>query len=82
MIFVADIVITVLTVLKMNKQLERMEDIQKSILKISDEMSEIIGSGTIKTMDNILLISSNIFASYQKARGNPPGYNKFITSIS
>ena len=53
MIFVADIVITVLTVLKMNKQLERMEDIQKSILKISDEMSEIIGSGTIKTMDTL-----------------------------
>jgi Na+/phosphate symporter len=37
----------------MNKQLERMEDIQKSILKISDEMSELIGSGTIKTMDKL-----------------------------
>ena len=53
LIFVADIVITVLTVLKMNKQLERMEDIQKSILKISDEMSELIGSGTIKTMGKL-----------------------------
>lgn len=51
--FVADIVITVLTVLKMNKQLEKMEDIQKSILKISDGMSEIIGTGTIKTMDKL-----------------------------
>lgn len=53
LVFIADIVITVLTVLKMNKQLERMEDIQKSILKISDEMSELIGSGTIKTMDKL-----------------------------
>ena len=53
LIFVADIVITVLTVLKMNKQLERMEDIQKSILKISNEMSELIGSGTIKTMGKL-----------------------------
>ena len=53
LIFDADIVITVLTVLKMNKQLERMEDIQKSILKISNEMSELIGSGTIKTMGKL-----------------------------
>ena len=53
LVFIADIVITVLTVFKMNKQLERTEDIQKSILKISDEMSELIGSVTIKTMDKL-----------------------------
>ena len=51
--FIADIVITVLTVLKLNRELEKMEDIQKSILKLSDGMSEMIGTGTIKTMNQL-----------------------------
>ena len=52
-VFIADIIITVLTVLKLNKELEKMEYIQKSILKLSDGMSEIIGTGTIKAKDKI-----------------------------
>ncbi len=37
----------VTTVLKLNKELEKMEYIQKSILKLSDGISEIIGTGTM-----------------------------------
>jgi len=49
--FVADIVITVLTVLKLNKELEKMEDIRQSILKLSDGMSEVIGTQTMIAKD-------------------------------
>ena len=51
--FIADIIITVLTILKLNRELEKMADIQKSILRLSDGMSEMIGTGTIKTMDTL-----------------------------
>lgn len=52
-IFVADIVVTVLTVLKLNKELAKMEEIQNSILRISDELSEVIGNGTLNVMNKI-----------------------------
>ena len=49
--YLADNIITVLTVLKLNKELEMMEEIRKSILIVSDGMSEIIGNSTIKMVD-------------------------------
>lgn len=51
--FTADIVITVLTVLKFNKELEKMQAMQQSILRLSDGMSEAIGNGTIKVVNRI-----------------------------
>ena len=50
---VADVVITVLTVLKLNKELEKMENIQQNILRMSNEMSEFVGNATFKVMDKI-----------------------------
>ena len=52
-IFLIDLVITVMSVLKMNEQLRKMEELQKAILTLSDGMSEIIGEKTIKTVDKV-----------------------------
>lgn len=51
--FLSDVVITILTVLKLNKELEKMEELQKSISKLSEDMSELIGNGTLKAVDKI-----------------------------
>ncbi|MBO4889451.1 MAG: hypothetical protein J5574_00550, partial [Lachnospiraceae bacterium] len=51
--FIADIVLTTMSVLKLNKQLEKMEEIQRSILRVSDAMSEVIGTGTIMTVQKL-----------------------------
>lgn len=48
--FILDLVMTTLSVLKLNKQLEKMEELQRSILRISDGMSEVIAEGTIQTV--------------------------------
>ncbi|MCR4591211.1 MAG: hypothetical protein K5668_10375 [Lachnospiraceae bacterium] len=52
-IFVADIVITVMTILKLNKQLEHMKKMEAAILRLSDGMSEVIATGTMKTVDKL-----------------------------
>ncbi len=52
-IFTIDIIITVLTVLKLNKQLSKMRDMELAIQKLSDGMSEIIGNSTLKTVEKI-----------------------------
>ncbi len=52
-VFLADIVITVMTVLKFNKQLEKMREIETAIRSLSDEMSEVIGGGTLKTIEKL-----------------------------
>lgn len=52
-IFLIDLVLTVMSVLKMNEQLRKMEELQKAILTVSDGMSEIIGGGTMKTVDRV-----------------------------
>ena len=52
-VFVIDLILTILTVLKLNKQLEKLSEMEKAILKLSDGMSEIIGTGTIKTVEKI-----------------------------
>ena len=52
-VFVLDIVLTTLSVLKLNKQLAMMSELQNSILRISDEMSEVIGNGTLKTVQKL-----------------------------
>ena len=52
-IFTIDIIITVLTVLKLNKQLNKMRDMELAIQKLSDGMSEIIGNSTLKTVEKI-----------------------------
>ena len=49
-IFVLDLIMTTFSVLKLNKQLEMMKELQNSILKISDGMSEVIAEGTILTV--------------------------------
>ena len=53
LIFVIDLILTVLTILKLNKQLEKMRNMEAAILRLSDGMSEFIGTGTIKTMEKI-----------------------------
>ena len=50
---VLDIIMTILSVLKLNKQLEKMKELQKSILRVSDGMSEVIADGTIRTVIKI-----------------------------
>ena len=52
-IFLLDITVTVLTVLKLNKNLEHLREIEASIRKLSDGMSEVIGEGTLKTMEKL-----------------------------
>ena len=52
-VFVTDIILTTLAVLKLNKQLDALDQLQKSILLISDGMSEVIGTGTIKTVEKL-----------------------------
>ena len=52
-IFLVDIVLTVLTILKLNKQLEKMRDMEAAIQKLSGSMSEFIGTSTIKTVEKI-----------------------------
>lgn len=52
-VFTIDIIITVLTVLKLNKQLSKMRDMELAIQKLSDGMSEIIGNSTLKTVEKI-----------------------------
>ncbi len=53
LIFLADLVITILSVLKLNKELAMMKELQDSILKISDGMSEVIAEGTLITLQKI-----------------------------
>ncbi len=53
LVFAADLIITVMTILKLNKQLERMKNMENAILKLSDGMSEVIADSTLKTMDRI-----------------------------
>ena len=53
LIFIADLIITVMTILKLNKQLERMKNMENAILKLSDGMSEVIANSTLKTVDRI-----------------------------
>ena len=52
-VFVTDIILTTLAVLKLNKQLDALDELQKSILLISEGMSEVIGTGTIKTVEKL-----------------------------
>ena len=53
LLFAADTVITVLSVLKLNRRLEEMERIQQSMRGLSDWMSQAIGGQTVKTMESI-----------------------------
>ncbi len=52
-VFVADLIITVMTILKLNKQLEHMKAMESAILRLSDGMSEVIATGTMKTVDKL-----------------------------
>ena len=51
--FITDIVITVMTILKLNKQLEHMQKMEAAMLRVSDGMSEVIATNTMKTMDRL-----------------------------
>ncbi|MCR4584317.1 MAG: putative ABC transporter permease [Lachnospiraceae bacterium] len=52
-VFVLDLIMTALSVLKLNRQLEQMKELQDSILRISDGMSEVIAEGTIITVQKL-----------------------------
>lgn len=52
-IFVCDVILTVLSVLKMNRELAELEELQASILRISDGMSEVVAGTTFKAMEKI-----------------------------
>ncbi|MCR4591164.1 MAG: hypothetical protein K5668_10140 [Lachnospiraceae bacterium] len=52
-IFVIDLILTVMTILKLNKQLEHMQKMEAAILRLSDGMSEVIATNTMKTVDKI-----------------------------
>ena len=52
-VFVADIIITVMTILKLNSQLEHMRKMEAAVLRLSDGMSEVIATNTIKTVDKL-----------------------------
>lgn len=74
-IFAADLIITVMTILKLNKQLERMKGMEAAILKLSDGMSEVIANNTLKTVDRIeegrqknAVKKEEIMSSLQEAR--------------
>ena len=75
LIFAFDLVITVMTILKLNRQLEQMKNMEAAILKLSDGMSEVIAGTTLKTVDRIeegkqknALVREEIKASVQDAR--------------
>ena len=75
LIFAFDLVITVMTILKLNRQLEQMKNMEAAILKLSDGMSEVIAGTTLKTVDRIeegkqknALMREEIKASVQDAR--------------
>lgn len=75
LIFAFDLVITVMTILKLNRQLEQMKNMEAAILKLSDGMSEVIAGTTLKTVDRIeegkqknALMREEIKASVQEAR--------------
>ena len=52
-VFIADTVLTVMTILKLNKQLEALQNMEKSIRSLSDGMSEVIAGGTMKAMKQV-----------------------------
>ena len=52
-VFIVDIVLTTMSVLKLNKQLEQVANLKSALLLVSDNMSEVIGNETIKAMSVI-----------------------------
>lgn len=64
-VFVADIVLTTMSVLKLNRQLEKMEELRRSILRVSDAMSEVIGTGTIMTAQRLEAEESKAREEYE-----------------
>ena len=52
-VLAADAAVTVLTVLELNKQLEELDRIRRSMRVLSDEMSKVIGGGAIKTVNEL-----------------------------
>ena len=63
--FIADIVLTTMSVLKLNRQLEKMEELRQSILRVSDAMSEVIGNGTIMTAQKLEAEESKAREEYE-----------------
>ncbi|MCR4909129.1 MAG: putative ABC transporter permease [Lachnospiraceae bacterium] len=53
LVFIADLIITVMTILKLNKQLEHMKRMENAILKLSDGMTEHITADTLNAMDKL-----------------------------
>ena len=51
--FAADVVVTVLTVLRLNRQLEELDRLRTSMRTVSDGMSRVIGGGTVRTVQEI-----------------------------
>lgn len=68
LIFILDLIMTTLSVLRLNKQLAMMEDLQRSILRISDGMSEVIAEGTIRTVRALEEEQDKAKADYEKKK--------------
>ncbi len=51
--YIADTIITVLTVLKMNRELQNLAKIRDSLRLVSDSLSMAIGTGTLDTMERL-----------------------------
>lgn len=52
-IYMADVVVTVMMVSGLNKQLEQLDQIQASMRVVSDDLTEKLGGGSLKTVQRI-----------------------------
>ena len=53
LVYLADLVVTVLTVQNLNRNLEDLEKLRKQLRIVSDTLSEQIGTGTIATANRV-----------------------------
>ena len=66
--FIADIVLTTMSVLKLNRQLAKMQELQHSILRLSDTMSVVIGTGTIRTVKKLEAEEARAMEEYEEKK--------------
>lgn len=52
-VYLFDFIVTVMIVAGMNKQLEELDEIKKNLRRVSDDLSERIGGGTIETQQKL-----------------------------
>ena len=52
-VYFADFVLTVMIVAGLNRRLKELDEMQKQMRRVSDALSETLGTGTIKTQQNL-----------------------------